>query len=191
MNFLESPLLVLVVGALCATFALVVFLSRRTMGSLAVLVGVAAVTLALVLVERLVVTDREQVEAGIETVLACVEANDVGGVVAWIDPAAKVVVDDVRKLMPLIKVEKARALSDVEVVMGPDAPDAATSSFRGFLDGVHTRSGMRVGFFNQRIDVHWVRRGERWLVSGYQAYFDDAPIDAVGSAQGNRPVPTR
>jgi hypothetical protein len=191
LNIFESPIVPLVVGLLAATFALVVFLGRRTMGSLVALGVVLVATLLMVLVERLVVTDREQIEYAIDEVLARVEANDVAGVVAWIDPAEPRVVADVRQLMPMIKVEKARTTSKVEVGIGADSPDSATSTFRGFLDGVHKSSGMRVGFFNQRIDVFWKRREGRWLVTDYQAYFDDNPIDAVGSARGNRPVPTK
>ena len=190
-NLLESPLVPLVVGLLAATFALVVFLGRRSASSLAALAVILLLTLAAVLVEWFVVTDREMIENGIEEVLARVEANDVGGVVAWIDPAEPNVVADVRQLMPMINVEKARTTSKVEIEMAPNSPDSATSTFRGFLDGVHKNSGMRVGFFNERIDVVWKRRDGRWLISDYQAYFDGNPIDAVGSARGNRPVPTK
>ena len=52
-------------------------------------------------------------------------------------------------------------------------------------------SGTPIGYINQRVDLHWVKRGDRWLIDDYTAYFDEQPIDAVGSAAGNRPVPER
>ena len=48
---------------------------------------------------------------------------------------------------------------------------------------------MQVAYFNQQVDIHWVKRGDRWLMDGYTAYYDGQPIDAVESAAGNRPVP--
>jgi hypothetical protein len=188
----ENPLAIAVVGGLFATFALVVFLARRSLASLVALGGIIAVTLLLMLIERLVVSDREQVETGVDSVLAAVEANDLPTVLTWIDPAAVSVRADVQALMPLVKVDKARAMGEIEVTINDAAnPPTAMSRFRAFLDGVHGSSGMRVAYFNQQVDVDWVKQGDRWLINGYTAYYDDQPIDAVGSARGNRPVPGR
>ena len=188
----ENPVLVGVVGGLLATLALVVFLARRTLASLVALGGAILLTLLGLLVERFVETEREQIERAVPEVLAAVEANDLPGVLASIDPAAAQVRGDASALMPLIKVEKARALSAIEVeINSSTAPPTALSRFRGFLQGIHTRSGMQVGYFNQQVDINWVKRGEQWLIEDYTAYYDDQPIDAVGSAAGNRPVPGR
>jgi hypothetical protein len=188
----ENPLVITVVGGVLATLALVVFLARRSLASLLTLGGILVATLLLILVERLVLTDREQVETALESVLAAVEANDMPAALTWIDSAAVNVRADVQALMPLVKVDKARTLGDIEVTVDDAAdPPTAMSRFRAFLDGVHGSSGMRVAYFNQQVDVQWIKRGERWLINGYTAYYDDQPIDAVGSARGNRPVPGR
>jgi hypothetical protein len=188
----ENPVLIGVIGGLLTTLALVVFLARRSLGSLVALAGAILLTLLGLVVERLVVTEREQVERAVAEVLAAVEANDLPGVLAAIDPAAAKVRGDASALMPLIKVEKARALSAVDVdFTSTRQPPMALSRFRCFLQGIHTRSGMQVGYFNQQVDIHWVKRGDRWLIEDYTAYYDNQPIDAVGSAAGNRPVPGR
>lgn len=187
----ENPLPIAVVGGLLATLALVVFLARRTGASLAALVGVVAVTLLLVLVERLVVTDREQVENALDGMLAAIQANDVPATIEFIDPAAAKIRTDAQALMPQIKVEVANAGS-VEVTVDDAAePPTAMSRFRAFLHGTHGASGALVGYINQQVDLHWVKRGDRWLIDDYTAYYEGNPIDAVGSARGNQPVPTR
>jgi len=187
--FIENPLAIVVLGGVLATLAGVVFLARRSGGSLLALVGVIAITLLLLVVERMLVSDAEQVEYGVEGALAAVEANNLEGVLAWIDPAATDVRGDVEALMPLVKVEKARSMGTVNIQF--NGPAQAVSSIRAFLDGVHGSSGMRVAYFNERVDINWVKVGDRWLINGYTAYYNDEPINAVSSARSNRPVPGR
>jgi hypothetical protein len=185
----ENPLAIAVVGGVLATLALIVFLARRSLASLLTLGGILAVTLLLILIEQWMVTDQEQVESGLASVLAAVEANDMPAVLKWIDSNAASVRADVQALMPLVKVDKARSMGDLEITVDETAePPTAMSRFRAFLDGVHGSSGMRVAYFNQQVDAHWIKRGDRWLINDYTAYYDDQPIDAVGSARGNRPV---
>jgi hypothetical protein len=185
----ENAIVIAVMGGVFATLALVVFLARRTLGSLIALAAVVGMSLLLLAVERWVVTDREAVQGRTREALAAVESNNVERVLAFIDPGAAAVRADVQALMPLVKVNKARAMGDIEVEVNEAAsPPTARATFRGFLDGVHSSSGMHVGYFNQRIDLEWVKRGKRWVIAGYTAYYDEQPIDAVGSARSNRPV---
>lgn len=188
-TLLENPLPIIVAGGLAATLALVVFLSRRNAASLAALVGAVAVTAILLLVERFVTTDREQVENSIAAMLDAVEANNVAGVLDHIDPAAAKIRADVQALMPLIKVDVANAASvDVTVDDATNPPSAAVTC-RAYLHGIHHQSGTPVGYINQQVDLHWLKRGDRWLLDSYTAYFDGQRIDAVSSAAANRPAP--
>jgi hypothetical protein len=188
----ENPWLVGVIGGLSAVLALVVFLARRTLASLVSLIAMVSLTVLGLVVERVVHTEREQVETAVSRVLAAIEANDLPGVLTHIDPAAVAIRADASALMPQIKVEKARSLGAFEIeVAGDAAPPTAMSRLRCFLQGIHQRTGMQVAYFNQQVDIQWIKRGDQWLINGYTAYYDGKPIDAVGSAQGNRPVPSR
>ena len=184
----ENPVAIAVVGGLAATLALVVFLSRRSTGPLVALASVIGLTVLLLIVERFVVTDREAIENGLESVLAAIEANDVQGVLSNIDQAAAGVRADVEALMPQIKVTNANAGGVLVELQHAANPPTGTSQFRAFLQGTHGSSGMGVAYINQRVDIEWVKRGDRWLISDYTAYYDNQPIDAVNSARGNRPV---
>jgi hypothetical protein len=187
--FLENPVAIAVLGALAATLAVVIYLAKKNLGALVALAGVAVLTLLMLAVEKFVVTDREAVEAGVEQVLDAIESNDLPGVLAWIDPAAANVKADAESLMPLVKMSTANAAA-VEVEVNDAAnPPTAKSEFRAYLNGVHGSSGMALMYMNQRVDLEWVKRGNHWRITGYQAFYDDQPIDAVGSAHGNRPVP--
>lgn len=186
---LDSPLAIAAVGGVAITFTAIVFAARRSGASLAALGAVTAITLGLLVVERLVVSPGEQVEAALDALLAAIEANDVAAVLAHIDPAAAKIRADVQSLVPLLRVEAANA-GTVQVEVDEAAqPPAAVATFRAFLHGVHVRTAARVGYINQRVDLHWQKRGDQWLVTSYTAYYDDQPIDAVGSARTNRATP--
>lgn len=188
--FLESPVPTLAVGGLAAVFAIVVFLSRRSLGTLVGVAVVLAVIAGMLVVERMVVTDREEVEAAVASVLAAVEANDVEGIVRWIDPQRTQIVADARALAPTIVVEKARATGGITItVEKAAAASQAHSRFRAFLNGTLRQGGAPIGYFDD-IEVDWENRGGAgWRITGYTAYYKGQPIDAVGSARGNRPVP--
>jgi len=187
--FTENPLAIAVIGGVCAIFPLLVFLSRRTLGSLLALGGVIALTLLLILVERLIVTDREAILQQQKGVLAAVEANNVAATLAFIDAAAANVRSDAQTLMPQVKVNRARAMGDIEVTFDPASNlTQATTRFRGFLDGIHAGSGMHFGYMDN-VEIHWAKRDNRWLIVGYTAYNNDQPIDAINSARSKRPVP--
>lgn len=185
----ENGLAIGIIGGVASTVALVFFLARRTGGSLAVLAGVLAATCLLLVVERVVETDRELVATAVADVYAAVKSNDVAGVLALVDPAATTMRSDIQTLMPMIKVDKANPMGTVEIeVDAASTPLTAVSTSNAFLDGVHGSSGMRVAYFNQRVDLKWVKQGDKWLLDGYTAYYDGQPIDAVGSARSNRAV---
>lgn len=185
---LENPLPIAVVGGLVTLVALLVFLSRRNTPSLVVLAAIVALVVMLLVVERVVVTDAEQIEFATLAIGDAIEANDAAGVIEYTDPAAEKIRADVQALMPVIKWTVANPAS-IEVTLneGTD-PATASSQFRAFLQGIHQASGQQVPYINQRVDMTWVKRGDRWLMSGYTAYYNDRAIDAVSSASANRPV---
>lgn len=189
-TLLESPAPAIAIGGFLAVCALVVFLSRRTLGPLVALALVLALTGGMLVVERVVLTDREEVEAAVAGVLAAVEANDVEGVVRWIDPQDEAIVRDARALMPIVNVERARAMGGVAVDVQPGASTAqAQSKFRAMFNGTSREGGAPIGYFDD-VEISWERReGGGWLIIGYTVYYKGQPIDAVSSARSNRPVP--
>jgi hypothetical protein len=87
-TLLEDPTPILVVGILVIA-GLGIALLRTGRGLLMILMlGVAILTGIGLLVERVVVTDREEVESVIDAAAASVRANDMAGVLAEIDPSA-------------------------------------------------------------------------------------------------------
>jgi hypothetical protein len=181
-------------GGLAALLAGMVASSRRTLGSLVALAAVVLVTLALLAVERAVVTPAEQLEQAVGEILAAIEANDVQGVLALVDHSAAGVRRDVETLMGVAQADKCHAASSVRVQWddGVEGEGQATTSFKGMFNGISRNGGARLAYFDQ-VDIRWRRSGDEgpWRMVGYTAYRDGQPLDAVESARGARFVPGR
>ena len=186
--FFENPLPIVAVGAVLATVCGLAFLARRTLVSLLLLAGVVLLTLLLVLLEQLVVTERELVEAALYQLMDDIESGEVSAVLASIDSGAAKMRADVEKLMPEARIEDTGATAVRIEVDEASEPPTATSWFRGRLDGLHQRSGMRVFFFDE-VEISWVKRGDRWQAVDYAVQWRGNSIDPVKSMKGNRPTP--
>ncbi len=185
--FLENPLPIWALGAVCLAISVIVFFAKRSLGSILGMLGVVAVTLLLVFVERIVITPSEEVEQSVTDLLSAIEANDLPGVLGRIDPTAKHVQTDAETLMPQVKV-KATGSTAVRVEVDESAnPPRATAHFRGRIDGTHSRTGARIFFFDQ-VEIDWQKSGDSWLIVDYRVMFRGKPIKAVDSFQGGRAV---
>jgi hypothetical protein len=180
---LENPLPIWALGAVCLAIAVIVFLAKRSLGSMLAIVGVIAVTLLLVFIERLVVTPGEEVEAALATLMAAIEADDLPGVLAAIEPAAQAIRTEAETLMPQVKVKETGTTS-VRVEVDESALKA-TSFFRGRIDGTYARTGVRVFYFDQ-VEIDWQKSGDIWLVVEYRAKFRGKPITASDGLRAAR-----
>lgn len=188
--FTENGLGIAVIGGLATTLTLVFFMTRRSGESLGAFAAAVAATIGLLAIEWFVQTDREQVAAAVHGIYGAIDQNDVTAVLSHVDPNATSIRSDVQTLMPMVKVESAGSGRNIEVTLDESAsPMTATSTSRAFLNGTHVQSGHPVPYVNQRVDLQWVKDGDEWLLTGYTAYYDGKPIDAVNSARTNRAVP--
>ena len=180
---LENSVPIWTVGAALGIFAGLVFLTRRTLSSLLVLVGLVGITLLLALLEWLVVTEREEVELATHQLAAAVEANDLPVLLAFLAPTGKQVRHDAEALLPRFQVAKTHVGGQlhVEVDTAVD-PRQAISRFRALFDAVDRRTGMKIVYFDE-VQLHWIHQDERWLVTAYTAKFRGKTFDPVKRVQ--------
>ncbi|HWB10576.1 MAG TPA: hypothetical protein VG826_15205 [Pirellulales bacterium] len=133
------------------------------------MIGVLALVGLGVLVERLVVTDREQVETALDGVCRALMANDVEGVVSYIDPEAAVIRSHVRSLLPRAHVTDAR-LYDLDIRVNPrTSPPSAQANFTGRVKGnFQGEGGGSEGLVLRKFTVDLRQEGEKWLITGYE-----------------------
>ena len=166
---LEDPTPVIVVGVLVEA-ALGVALLRTGRGVLLwIMLAVAAFVGLGVLVERMVVTEREEVEATIYAAAAAVEANDLEGVLRTIAPDAK----DARNLVEwgfrqvkFSRVSIQHRRLNVRVIRTTSPPSAKAD-----IDGMVYFAQPPAGFYHNAYPLDGTlelqRHSGRWLVSGY------------------------
>jgi hypothetical protein len=175
---LENPLPIWSLGAVCLAISVIVFFARRSLVSIIGMIGVIAVTLLLVFVERFVITPSEQVEQSLVSLMDAIQANDLPAVAAMIDPSAKHVRSDAETLMPQVKVKETGSTS-VRVEVDKSAnPLRATAFFRGRIDGTHAKSGVRIFYFDN-VEIDWQQVGDQWLFVDYRVKFRGKPIKPV------------
>jgi len=189
---LENPVPIVTIGTIVGAFYGLAFLMRRNLSTLVALVVVVLATLGLALLEKLVVTDREQLELAVADLMVAIEQNDLPAVLTLIDPSAGTVRADAERVMPLVDVADTGATSlivDVEDSSEDSGePLRAESEFLGRIDGVHKPSGQRIFYFD-KVLVQWVQRDGVWLVKSYQAMWNGRKIKTLKSVRIGRPSP--
>lgn len=179
----ENPIPIYFVGAFFLVITGLTFLAQRTLKSLLWLAGVAVATLLLLGLERVIVTQREEVEAALAQLLDALEANDMDGVLAAIAVDATEVRADVQSMMPEANLTDTGATM---IHIEAEQDGQASAQFLGRVDGVHRRTGHRL-FYLDEVRLDWRKQGDRWVLTDYRAMWDGKPLNAVESMRRNRP----
>lgn len=166
--FTENPTPLLVTGGMMLMLLLVFFLKSGRfvlfwpMGAVAVFMGIT------VLVDRLVVTDRERVQNAIYDAAAAGEKNNLEGVLAIISPSAARVREEARRWIGQAKLEEV-TIGNLQVTLDrTKQPQTAVAEFWVRAQG-EARTGTTI-YHNYvgRLRVEFQQEGERWLVTDYQ-----------------------
>ena len=170
MSWLFEDSTTLIVAGLLIEALVVVALIKSGRGVLVLaMIGVLIVIGLGVTIERFVVTDHERIEATLNGVAAALEANDVDGVLSYIDPAATTMRSQVRSALAGAHITEAR-IYDLEVEMREGAdPPSAEARFTGRVKGRYrgeTTGGE--GLLLRKFTVDFRRTGDRWLITAYQ-----------------------
>lgn len=170
MNWLfEDPTPLVVIGVLVEGLLAVVFVNTRQLRVAAVMAGVLVLLLAGLAVERLVVTDYEQIEAALDGTARSLRANDIPGVLARIDPQAAGMRQSAEAALNRARISDAK-VKDLHVQFHRlTSPPTAEAEFIGNIKGSF-ESGIDVGegMVIRRFRIQFVRRGERWLMTAYE-----------------------
>jgi hypothetical protein len=169
MNWLaENTLTISMIGAVALAMAVFVYFQTRTNGALYGVLGVILLAVVLALTSWLIETPREAVERSLYELAARVEANDVRGALNYLSPTAVPELrNDIETLMPLVRIERARIIGTPEIEL-QDMPGSmsAVVKCRAIILAVNKGDGMKGGA-EDRLKLHWIRRGDRWLIDSY------------------------
>lgn len=173
MNWLfEDPWPVIwIAGAVIALLSVGYYHSRHR-GVLAAIIGVLFLASACLLVEQLVVTEREQVEQTLREGAAAVKRNDLAAVLALIAPEATAMRSSVQTILPTLDVTDAGVGGDLKIEIQHAGPQpTATAAFTGRITINSRTSGERLPHetYFRHFTVQLRKEGDRWLMTGYEA----------------------
>jgi hypothetical protein len=160
----------MIVAGLLIEGLLVVALINTGRGALVWAMAGVLVLIGLgVLVERLVVTDHEQIADVLDGVAAALEANDVEGVLSYIDPKATGMRASVRMALSGAHITDAQVY-DLEVGVNRHThPPTARAEFVGRVKGRYRgEGGGGEGMILRKFTVDFRREGDRWLMTAYE-----------------------
>lgn len=169
----EDPTTVLVAGAAAQVLLAVVLWRTGRVSVLAAMGGVAAIVGLLFLVERWVVTPREEIEGALADISAAVEANDVQRVIALLAPEAAELAREASVRMPQAEFRDVRVTQLKVVASGADEGAKAEARFLCRVEAQDRSGQSPYENFFRRLTVYFRKQGGQWFVTGYK---DEAPF---------------
>ena len=168
-SLFEDPWLIVALGLL-AEALLGVALWRTRRGALLAAMGVVVVLTGLgLLIERLVVTDREAVEDTLRAAAEAVRAGDEQRVLSFVAPDAEGVREPVQRYLGTIEFTKIVIRApETQVMQGPrrTARTRFTARVSGRFKGVEQPIAREEAVVF--LEVRFRKEGDRWLVTGYE-----------------------
>lgn len=166
-RFAESPVPWLLTGLAVESVLLIIYLQTRRAPFLVAMVLFAALTVAGVAYERMVVTDREAVEQTVYSLAERIEADDVQAVLSFISPRASRTRAAAEREMGRYEIELARIVSPLQIeFFDQTSPPTARAEFRAVVRASEGRS--RFGGTG-RLDfaLTFAKEEHRWLLLDY------------------------
>ncbi len=164
---LEQPLPTLVMGVVLAAALIMGFLKTGQKSLLFATLAVVALAVGLLIAERMVVTDREQVEQVLFEIAQAVERNDMDGALRHVSPDAPGV-EHARSELGRIQFQEVDIKPNLEIQVAPDRiPATAEARFNVV---VTANVGLGVSRYPRYVEVTFEKQGDRWVVRDYSHY---------------------
>ena len=160
-----------IVGTLLAESLLAAALYATGKAKIGIAMGIVLLLgLALVLVERFVVTETEEVEDTLQAVAAALETNDLAAVMAFLAGDASNIRAAAQNWLPQAQITAARVGSDLRITFGEGAdPLTAEATFTGRISRVVNNPQELLPYreFVQKFTLDLRKEGDRWLLTDY------------------------
>lgn len=164
--FTENPTTPVLLGLL-AIFALLAFAYMLKMRKLVyVAIGVAILTIAVVVIESQIVTDRETIEATVHDLALAVEDNDIPGVTKYASTSIKARIE---REMPRYEFEVCNILNLEPIEINETAPVSSIVRFQCVARGTFLREQFQ-GLVRRKVELKFRKENDRWVIVNYRHY---------------------
>ena len=167
----EDPKLVVFAGILAlALLASILPRTQRYGRVFLAMAGVLLVTVAGVVVERLVVTEKEQIEATLDSIVLALEHNDLDGLLEFVSPSAVRTRKRATWALERILVTDT-GIRNLEIVPNHlTSPPSAEARFDGVIRYRMRVAGFGREFYAARFVVELRLEDDRWVVTDHVEY---------------------
>lgn len=165
---LESPWPSIMGGIVAELLLAIAFFQFGKRSILISMGAVAALVIALVLLERTVTTQSEEVEQALATLAATLATNDVPAVLDLVGPEAKLVRSAAERHMPRYKINSVNISRDLKITVDPKAdPPTAVAKFTCRVNANDRKGQLPYENAYLQFAINFRKDGDRWLVAGY------------------------
>jgi hypothetical protein len=167
----DQPLYIVILGIVLGVLVGAVWTMTGRKEALLALAGVVVVTLVMLVVERLVVTDAEKIHQTLAEISRKVKANDMDGLLSHIAKSNPGLIDQAKAEMPNYKFTDCRVTKVHEIDVDSSAePRSARVEFNVIVDGTFSYQGSEVsGRFARWVQLQLVRETDgQWRVENYR-----------------------
>jgi hypothetical protein len=166
---LESPWPALVVGVILEAVLAIAFLRTGLAKIIAAMVGVALIVVLLLVMERVVVTEFEEIENTLYDAAAAIEAGDNERVLGYISPQAPGLKQYAERALRQFTLSEVRIGNDLKAQVNPlSSPRSAEVHFTVKITGKDRKGSIPGGTILERADLTLHKIDGRWYVADYQ-----------------------
>lgn len=171
----EEPIYILVLGILMLVFLGFLLVQTGSRIILHAMLGVAAFTVGLLILERSVETKKEQIEAALHDMARDVEANDLDAIYSHVYSAAPKILARAQREFPRYTFHDVNIKNNVEVTFEREhKPPKAFVTFNVVVDV--QREGIRHRRVPRFVRVTLIQEEGRWRVAEYS---HQNPVNAM------------
>ena len=169
--FFEQPLYAVFLGVLVEAVLVMVYLQSGKRWLISVMLLVALLAGGGVMLERMVVTDRETVEATMTQIVADIESNDASLVLAHIAKEATKKRAESQRILAMVKFRSVEIRRIIKIETMPElSPPQAKANFT-VKPVVSDSSGTIEDFpAPRRLEVTFVKEGDAWRILDYEIF---------------------
>lgn len=165
---LENPWPAIVGGILVEILLAIAYFALPKRGILIAMGAVAAGIVALVLVERFVTTESEEVENALLQLAATLETNNVAAVQELVAPDATRVRSAAERHMPRYQINDVHITRDLEVKVDSAAnPPKAVATFTCRVNANDRKGELPYTNAMLKFTINYRKVGDQWLVDEY------------------------
>ena len=166
-TLLENPLPIIFFGVIVmAVLAAVAVTYQRGVVLLAML-GVLLLVAGGVVLERLVVTEVERVEASLDGVAAALEANDLNGALQYVSPSADQTRSRAGEVLRWVRFTEVKVNSLEITINDLTSPPTAEAKFTGVFHFQDRTGKLFRESYAMGLTVELRLEGDRWLITNH------------------------